>query len=439
MRPIQRMAWRNVVKNWRHSIAAILSITAGFVAIGAFEGYISNLRDRYGEEFRRRGMLGDLIIERQGHRDASRDDAFASVLSAADQATIDELLANHAEVVQRTRFLDLSGLLQSGRTSTIFVGTGYDVEPGRAMRGPRWGWNVRAGQPLWAAAEDSDAVVVGQGLAKILDCAAATEARNDSDDSQAPVDHRALECKRSRVQLSTTTETGQLNAVDPEILGIVGVAFEGLSLRYVAMPLALAQRLTDTRAVTRYTVELRDSTRAEAVAAELRAQAAAGGVAVDVLPWQAHPIGETFTRSLEMLSIFRNLVIIIVVIIAGMSVFNTMAKAVSERVREIGTLRSLGFLRREIVWLFSSEAAIIAGLAVIVGLLVIGPLVWAIGRAGIRYQAGILADAITLELDYVPLTYAVTALFLTVVAVAAAVLAARRAAYMKIPDALGHV
>ncbi len=439
MRAILRMAWRNVAKNWRHSLAALLSMTAGFVALGLFEGYISDLRERYGEVYRVRGMLGDLIIERRGAHDAGLSDSWAYVLGSEDQAFLDEHLAASGEVETRVRFLELSGMVTNGKTSTVFVGRGHDVAEGRAMRGETWAWDVQAGKPLFAASAGADVILVGQGLGRMLDCRAEPGARrHDADGHPVAVEH-PFSCKRSRVQLSTATQSGQLNAVDPEIAGITEVALKGLDLRFVSMSLPLAQRLAGTQAVTRYTVKLRDRARAPAFAQRLRAEAARRGLALEVVPWQQHPVGAIFTRGLELLGVFRNFVMLVVVVVAGMSVFNSMAKAVSERVREIGTLRSLGFLRRDVVLLFTSEAAILAALAVAIGVAILGPLVWLIGRAGISYKAGLLAEAITLEVAYVPTTYLVAAGFLGGIAVVAAFLAARRAVWMKIPDALGHV
>lgn len=98
-----------------------------------------------------------------------------------------------------------------------------------------------------------------------------------------------------------------------------------------------------------------------------------------------------------------------------MSVLMTMMKSVSERTREIGTLRSLGFLRRHIVGLF------------------------ALNGAGITYKAGVLSESIPLVVGVSPRAYVFGFVFLTGVAIAAALLPARRAARMGIPEALGHV
>ena len=59
-----RIAYRNVKKNWRHSLSALLSLSASFVSLVLFDGYIDDLKLMYEDSFRHRSMLGDLIIER---------------------------------------------------------------------------------------------------------------------------------------------------------------------------------------------------------------------------------------------------------------------------------------------------------------------------------------------------------------------------------------
>jgi putative ABC transport system permease protein len=122
-----------------------------------------------------------------------------------------------------------------------------------------------------------------------------------------------------------------------------------------------------------------------------------------------------------------------------MTVLTTMAKAVAERTREIGTLRSLGFLRRQIVALFALEAAVLAAIASAIGLAIAVGVTLLVNAAGVTYDAGLLAQPFPLHLELVPRTYAGTALFLAAVAAVAAVVPARRAARARIPDALTHV
>ena len=85
----------------------------------------------------------------------------------------------------------------------------------------------------------------------------------------------------------------------------------------------------------------------------------------------------------------------IVIGICVMSVANTMMKSVTERVREIGTLRSLGFLRAHIVYMFALEGMFISVLACAIGLtltIALGQLIGAanvgVYRRSVQHAAG---------------------------------------------------
>jgi ABC-type lipoprotein release transport system permease subunit len=75
----------------------------------------------------------------------------------------------------------------------------------------------------------------------------------------------------------------------------------------------------------------------------------------------------------------------------------------------------------------------------VLGVLVTVPLTFLLNHSGITYSGGIAAEPIPLAIAYVPVTYAITMALLSLMAVAAAILPANRAARMNIPDALGHL
>jgi putative ABC transport system permease protein len=108
-------------------------------------------------------------------------------------------------------------------------------------------------------------------------------------------------------------------------------------------------------------------------------------------------------------------------------------------VREIGTLRSLGFRRRHVLALFTVESAVLAAVASGVGLAATWTLTRLINAAQVSYDGGVAATPIPLTVSLVPAACLFALVFLSGVAMLAALLPARRAARLGIPDALGHV
>jgi putative ABC transport system permease protein len=240
------------------------------------------------------------------------------------------------------------------------------------------------------------------------------------------------------VELVATTVSGQLNAVEPEIVGIFDGGMKENDAELVEMPLSLAQRLMGTNGVSYVAVRLRDRSAASAFSRDLVAAARAKGFDLVAAPWTEHVIGMEQRRGMGVLNVFRSLMSVVIVLIAGMSVLTTMARAVSERTREIGTLRSIGFLRRHVVLLFALEAALLAAVAFAIGLAATLGLTAAANGSGITYNAGLFAQPIPLAVRYVPRTWAEAAALLAAIAALAALVPARRAARTRIPDALTH-
>jgi len=438
LRPLVRIPWRNVRKNWRHSLGSMLSIVVGFVAIGLFEGYLSDLEDLQGLWYEQRAMFGSLMVERRGASTSEgRQDPIKFLLTRDEQAFVEGFLRERRSDVRETvRNLYASGLASTGRTGVVFFARGYDVAAGERMRGP-WSWNTLAGKPLHLAGPES--VIVGEGLGRLLDCEPPPPERIVHQDGMPVVKERPLRCRHARVQLTATTETGQLNAVEPDLVGTFDGGLKELDSRIVHMPLPLAQRLLDTDGVSFYTIELVKGLRPAAFSAELTAAARARGFDLEARPWREHYWGELYRRSMALLGLYRLLVVLIVVTIAGMSVFTTMLKAVNERVREIGTLRSLGYRRQHIVALFTVESVLLAVVSSIVGVLVTAGLVALINSLDVTYSGGIASQPIPLTVSLLPSACAFAVGFLSAVAVLAALFPARRAARLAIPDALGHV
>ncbi len=435
--PLLRIASRNVRKNWRHSVGSILAIAVGFVAIGLFDGYLTHFQREIAGAMAERFMMGSLLVEGDG-----ANELFATMqpdpieLGEREQAFVDEYLSAHGdEVAARTRFLFMSGYASTGQASTQFSGWGYDPADGAALR-RRFAWDALAGKPLQLAGADS--AQLAKGLGALLDCVPASTLPTTGKDGRPIPEERPFNCRRPRVQLMTTTVSGQVNAIEPTVVGLIDGGRKEVDVKHVAVPLALAQRLRDTRNLSMYSVLLRDPSRAAVFSHELVTAARARGVALEAMPWEEHMVGVQYKRGMQVLHIFRALMAIVVVGIAGMAVFTTMVKSVSERTREIGTLRSLGFLRRHVLGLFATEATLLAVLASSVGLAVTLAITAAVNGAGVTYKAGLMAEPMPLGIAIDPWSWLLAAAFLAAVAMTAALLPARRAARLGIPDALAH-
>ncbi|HEY6104356.1 MAG TPA: FtsX-like permease family protein, partial [Anaeromyxobacteraceae bacterium] len=140
-------------------------------------------------------------------------------------------------------------------------------------------------------------------------------------------------------------------------------------------------------------------------------------------------------RTLSTLLVF----ILMVIVVIG--ILNTLAIAIRERTREIGTLRAIGMQRRKVLWLFLLEAFLLGAAGTALGALVgagLGALVNA-ARLGVpeSVQMFLLQQQLSLRIE--PATVAMAVGALTALTTLAAVLPARRAARLRPVTAMHHI
>lgn len=422
-----RFAFRSVKLHWRQSLAALIAIASGFVSLCLFQGYMDDVQSIYETANVGRAMRGHVLIEIDGE----------ALIDEPAQTRISSILKDDDRVEVAVRFLDLSGQITNGRNSMIFMGYGYDAEEGARMRGPVWSWNTLAGHPL-RAEDGADAAVLGRGLLTILDCP--LQLPKDFVNGLGGFDpvERPLACPFQTVQMSLMTSKGQMNGIDFRVTGATDMVYKEVDERFVSLPLPAAQALLDTKGVTRFAVLLKDGDDAFAVVDDLNRHFRGDGLPVKAVRWQDHKFGDLYNQTMDLLSIFRNFVVTVILIISCLSVFNTFIRNVSERTREIGTLRSLGFRSRHVLALFLGEAFFLALLGCAIGTAISLGAEVAINAAGITYKPGLFSTPVPFRIAAGPLLIARTAAFLCALVAFTSWFSVRGAIRRKIVENLGH-
>jgi putative ABC transport system permease protein len=431
---LSRLAVRNLRANWKHALAALLSLISGFIALALFENYFLRVRQMYAETFAARSMFGDLLIEKRGAQNAGLADQDKFSLTVSDQKALTPVLESEAaQIAQRVRFLNIVGSAQSGTNNAIFMGYGYDVESGEILRETSWKWNVNAGRPLQSS--EQNAIILGKKLSSHLGCQWDAKSTQFTAVGNYPPVERPFQCP-SKIQLSVTTDQGQMNAALLEVTGISDAGFADIDSRFVSMPLPLAQRLLNTDRVSMIALKLKAGADPKLLSQVLSQKAKAAGLDLDIQLWQDHPYGDLYVRTLDYLRIFRGFVMATIILIVAMSVLNTFMKMVVERTAEIGTLRALGFLPSAIVVLFGLEGLLLAVAGVSIGTGVGVASSFIINLVKIPYNAGILSEPVPFLVATSPRVYLTVALFLSLLATLTAIVASLRQSRLKIPDAL---
>lgn len=440
MKILAQIAFRNAIKNWRHSLAAIISISAGFLSLVLFQGYITDINHMYEDGFNHRAMYGHVLIENPDiQTSAGRSHPEDFLIPVEQQNKISEFLkANEAEVKETVRFLPATGMVTNGKNSFIFVAMGYDVEAGARMRAPNWTWETLYGEPLHVA-QDPQGVVLGQSLGFLLGCVPVKKETVMAQNNGYIPKNRPFQCQRNSIQLTATTVTGQLNAIDLNVVGLIDGGYKDIDEKWMKISLENAQMLLNTDKIRFQSVLLKKSRMMDDFVKKFNAFANDQGLSLRAVKWYDHKIADLYRQTKSLLGVFQTFIVTVILTIACLSVLNTVVKSVKERTREIGTLRSIGFTGKQVGFIFSMEALYLSMMGVLIGAITAVIATFVVNQAGILYRAGLLSEPIVFRIGYDFRAYALCTILLGILAVLASHLAAKSTVRAPVSQNLTHV
>jgi putative ABC transport system permease protein len=440
MKILAQIAWRNAIKNWRHSLAAIISISAGFLSLVLFQGYITDVNYLYEEGYTHRAMYGHIVIENpliQSREGRANPDLFS--ITQAEQKSVQKFLLEQKSIVENTvRFLPVTGMVTNGRSSFIFIAMGYDIEAGARMRAPNWTWETLYGQPLQIA-QDPAGVVLGQSLGFLLGCVPVKKVPAMGQNTGYKPEIRPFKCYRDSIQVSANTVTGQLNALDLNVVGLIDGGYKDIDEKWMKISIENAQMLLNTDKIRFQSVLLKEPSLINQFVEEFNAFAAREKMGLKAVPWYDHKVADLYKQVKSLLGIFQAFIVTVILTISGLSVLNTVVKSVKERTKEIGTLRSLGFTGRQVGFIFALEAFYLSMMGVALGALIALFTTFVVNQSQIFYRAGLLSEPILFRIGYDFRAYWICTVLLGLLAVLASHLAAKSTVRARVSENLTHV
>ena len=182
---------------------------------------------------------------------------------------------------------------------------------------------------------------------------------------------------------------------------------------------------------------LDDAHRVDEAALQIRERLGEIGMAVEVHDWKSLSVYYAQVKGLfDMMYLFISVVVVMVV---TFSVVNTIGMSITERTREIGTLRAIGMRARSLTGLFVIEGVllVVIGCTIGVGLALLAG--EAINVADIRYTPPDASEEANLTVDMILANLLGSFVVFVVLAAAAAYFPSRKASRRPITEALGHV
>jgi putative ABC transport system permease protein len=330
------IAWRNARRNVRRTGLTVAAIAAGTAALVVLGGYMDSafwgLR-----ETTIRNHLGHLQVVRSGYAEHRLTSPRLALMEPPEAAAAEALVGGLPEVQMMARRLEVQGLISNGDTTLPFLGRG--IQPGKETATQAFLTMVRGTVLLEG---DEREVLVARGLAAALDLDVG-----------------------ARVTLLTSTLHGTLNGADAAVAGIFETGSEDFDQRAVLLPLPLATTLLGSERLDKLVMVLDDTRHTDAVAARVASRLGEARLGLEVKRWS--DLATFYHRVVRIYEAMYRFIASVIGLLVVLGIANTVAMAVLERTREIGTLLALGVRRRRVVELFVLEGLFVGALGAAVG------------------------------------------------------------------------
>jgi putative ABC transport system permease protein len=360
MGKLVRMAWRNVWRNKRRTLIAVVAIALGLVFLAFMDGSIAGFQQAiFGNAVRLQG--GNVQVHAPGYGEKAKR---LPLLPLVEADAVVRTARAQSQVVAASRRINTGGFVSSREATMPVMITGIEPEleaPVGLVAG-----NISQGRYLTAG--DEDLILIGQAMATRLKVAVG--------------DRLTLLGRATHDQMRRRTMT---------VVGIYDLGLPEAEKQMVYISLAEAQTLFDLRdQATEVVVALQSVGQEKGVVAALQAALPA----YEVASWQE--LNPEMNQSLQVDKQVMSIFGLVVLLIAGVGILNLMLMAVFERTREIGLLAAMGLKRHEILGLFLSEGVLIGLLGSLVGGVLGGLVVSAVGQTGIRLSIAEMGEMMAL-------------------------------------------
>ncbi|NUM36920.1 MAG: ABC transporter permease [Candidatus Brocadiae bacterium] len=378
-REIFFLAIKNLTKNLRRTLILFCVIISGLVGLIEFFGYAENMI--YGlREGTIRGGLGHVQIYKKGYNATGNVDKLEYNIHNYDEIAKmlekDAIIQNKIQTIGAELYF--SGILASSKTSSIFVGKGIEIDKDKLI-------------------SEADEMVIGKPLQKVdqkfdrkqevsrlkeyegmfesfeldkkiaVDVAKIWTPKADKQQTDNPSLDDALIgtglASALGAQLGDTltlmvaTKTGGLNALDINVRGIIKGSSKEYNDSILKMSLPYAWVLMNRKDVSRINILLKDTEYTDEIHKRVQNIIQSNNLDLETTTWQDLAL---FYNNVHMFFVTMFITIgMVIITVVFFAIANVITMSVSERVREIGTLRSMGETKWGIMQIFMMEAIVI--------------------------------------------------------------------------------
>ena len=375
------IAWRNLRRNGRRSLATGTAVATGFAAFMLAGGYayrvekVLSTHTIYGLHVGHIGIykkdaLEKLAINPRGYS-----------LTKEDQQAVALALQGVEHIEMKGTYLSAQGLAGNGCKTFPFMASGVDssIEE-KVMNHPnltKWNGRLassRIGDEIWKFPESIGAVAVSEGLARLL---GKTKLHKDLGDAKpvlisdcAAPGVRDSYAADANIQLAAGTMDGSLGLVDGEVVMQYSTGLVETNNTSITTSVAHLQQLLKTDSVTNISVWLTDPKYVHSAVNEIKSRLEKVAPNLDVFPWTDERLSPYYTGTMQFILVMVGFLGCVLSAVVILSIFNSATMTVIERSQEVGMLRSIGYTQRWIRLLFVSEGIYLTMISVLFGAMI---------------------------------------------------------------------
>lgn len=368
------LAGRNLWRSKRRTAVTGLAVALGVAGLSLAAGYVFRVKNYMTVWSIYHNHTGHISVYKKGGLENASIKPRSFTLTPADLTLLQSLTSDVASrqpqkgrVERVVPFLLGTGLAGNGCKTMPFSARGMPVEFERWMRAHP---QVLQWTPELAAVKQgvglsnsptANGVVVGQGLFALLTKDNGIFSGNTVEsfvpDCTVPSDVEKLRFD-SNIQLASTGFEGDFGVVDTEIVGSFSSGYADVDSSILSAPIEVLQQLYGTENATYAAVYLANASQAPAFAEELAKRAKAANAEWDFYLYDNIDVAPVLVGTLTFLYTLGAAIAVVLCGLASLTILNTMTITVSERSREMGMLRSLGFRKKDLSRLFVKEAVL---------------------------------------------------------------------------------
>jgi putative ABC transport system permease protein len=398
---LAKLAWRNLRRNIRRSIATGMAIAAGFTAFMIAAGYafrVERVLASYTHYALRVGHIGIYkknALEMYGIKPSQFS------LTTSEQTAVESALSAISNIEMSGKYLVGQGLMGNGCKTFPFVASGVDLGiESRVMNHPSLlAWNphitqFRQGEPIWSAPQEIGPVAISEGLATLLGKTKLySEIKNDRPimitDCSAP-EAKDLISEDANVQLAAGTWDGTLSALDGEFVMRFTTGLVETNNTAVVLPLERLQLLLNTDHVMNFSVWLKEPLFLSQTLDKIRVSLKETAPDLEALPWTDERLSPYYSGTMHFIYVMVGFVGFVLALVVILSIFNSATMTAIERSQEVGMFRSVGYNQKTIRRMFVLEGLFLTVISVLAGAILGLITMWTINQLDITiYPPGV--------------------------------------------------